>query len=724
MAPYKYRPLDSSKKEIRILHLLPGNHDDAIRLSMSNIQLQPPTIDPPPLDAKQMKELRASLPPFWEAHQTLEGRTIFYCKEEEEKKYSSWVHPNAPSHDQGSPTATIATPTGMPGFEAASYTWGLTKTVSVVEVMNDEPASTTTSTLDVGENLRTMLIHLRKPEITRSLWVDAICINQEDLVERGQQVKEMRKVYTFSSRVIVWLGESSEDSALALRTLVFIGKQVEFTADNYIIPAPGCAMRDWFEFRRPFDIEPQAWKAIAHLIKRPYFKRLWIVQEIQMANRHSIVQCGGEEISWYHMRRGLLRCAMATTGQHQFSPAESDSLFHVRNISTSLGADDIAALFVLAQGSECTDSRDRVFAILGLLPQSLAQRIVPQYSSTVHEVYMQAFLASVDATQRLSLLELADSHSSAENRPSWLPGLAHHTRVMYPGFASGPSAAQAAFDSPGELHVSGVFCDAVAAVQPAGANDVDAVYQYIQHSQLHAAQSCAYISPEEVTDACSWTASEGYLRDRWASLTHLPGLSDARNLFSRIAGGDSLKLSETHVFWYEQLLADIERKIMFVTTSGRIGCGHNGVQSGDKFYVLLGYAHAVLLRPVQFVTGVNSYKLVGSAYVDGFLEGEALLGSLPEPWRLIFREDEDRLREVFIPIYYNPLTEEETRHDPRLDALPPDWEEIGQEDETRQQIYVQHYRNKTTGGVINSDPRLLPDALKARGVPLETIVLV
>jgi hypothetical protein len=172
------------------------------------------------------------------------------------------------------------------------------------------------------------------------------------------------------------------------------------------------------------------------------------------------------------------------------------------------------------------------------------------------------------------------------------------------------------------------------------------------------------------------------------------------------------------------LLADIERKIMFVTTSGRIGCGHNGVQSGDRFYVLLGYAHAVLLRPVQFVTGVNSYKLVGSAYVDGFLEGEALLGSLPEPWRLIFREDEDRLREVFIPIYYNPLTEEETRHDPRLDALPPDWEEIGQEDETRQQIYVQHYRNKTTGGVINSDPRLLPDALKARGVPLETIVLV
>jgi hypothetical protein len=77
-----------------------------------------------------------------------------------------------------------------------------------------------------------------------------------------------------------------------------------------------------------------------------------------------------------------------------------------------------------------------------------------------------------------------------------------------------------------------------------------------------------------------------------------------------------------------------------------------------------------------------------------------------------------------MPLFYNLLTEEDTHHDPRLSVLPPEWEEIDQEDEVRLDVAVQHYRNKVTGGIINSDPRLSAGALKARGVPLETIVLV
>jgi hypothetical protein len=88
------------------------------------------------------------------------------------------------------------------------------------------------------------------------------------------------------------------------------------------------------------------------------------------------------------MRRGLIRCAMATWTQPHFSSAEKFGLIQVRDISITMKVIDTARLFGFAQGSESSDPRDRVFALLCLLPQPLAQRIGTNYSSTVEEVYM------------------------------------------------------------------------------------------------------------------------------------------------------------------------------------------------------------------------------------------------------------------------------------------------------------------------------------------------
>jgi hypothetical protein len=62
--------------------------------------------------------------------------------------------------------------------------------------------------------------------------------------------------------------------------------------------------------------------------------------------------------------------------------------------------------------------------------------------------------------------------------------------------------------------------------------------------------------------------------------------------------------------------------------------------------------------------------------------------------------------------------------DPRLEALPSEWEEVDKEDEARLRFHVQHHRNKVTGEIINSDPRLLPEALGVRGVQLDTFVMI
>jgi hypothetical protein len=82
--------------------------------------------------------------------------------------------------------------------------------------VGDPPAAT----LQVGQNLWSALRYIRRPEKSRVIWIDAICINQnDDDDERGEQVKRMADIYRWASRVVVWLGLPSNKSSLAMTTL-------------------------------------------------------------------------------------------------------------------------------------------------------------------------------------------------------------------------------------------------------------------------------------------------------------------------------------------------------------------------------------------------------------------------------------------------------------------------------------------------------------------------
>lgn len=96
-------------------------------------------------------------------------------------------------------------------FEALSYAWGSTK--KLVDVYVGE---TGCQTIQVTRNLADALPYLRHQEKPRVLWIDAICVNQQDLGERSSQVKRMPDIYSKATRV-VWLGLESKDSALALK---------------------------------------------------------------------------------------------------------------------------------------------------------------------------------------------------------------------------------------------------------------------------------------------------------------------------------------------------------------------------------------------------------------------------------------------------------------------------------------------------------------------------
>jgi hypothetical protein len=109
------------------------------------------------------------------------------------------------------------------------------------------------------------LRHLRRKDEPRTLWVDAPCINQDDTLEREEQVQRMEDIYRLDYRVIVWLGTEEDESSLALLTLGHLGAQVEVAMDGLKLPFPKAEQNTWFDesFDSPYD--PTAWKAISRL---------------------------------------------------------------------------------------------------------------------------------------------------------------------------------------------------------------------------------------------------------------------------------------------------------------------------------------------------------------------------------------------------------------------------------------------------------------------------
>lgn len=109
-----------------------------------------------------------------------------------------------------------------PPYEALSYAWGGAKPPFL------ESGIIEGSILPISSALSTALRHLRKSSEERLLWIDAICINQNDEKERSAQVNFMGEIYACAKRVVVWIGPSEGDSERAMRFFREIGRRKAF----------------------------------------------------------------------------------------------------------------------------------------------------------------------------------------------------------------------------------------------------------------------------------------------------------------------------------------------------------------------------------------------------------------------------------------------------------------------------------------------------------------
>jgi hypothetical protein len=115
-----------------------------------------------------------------------------------------------------------------PKFEAVSYTWGKSYGGRKIVVNKD-------SKLDITDNLHKALLRFRNSLGTRTLWVDALCINQNDIDERSTQVAFMGSIYETASKVLVWLGEYDMASHLDSWRMRLPHESIRFGHDRALI---------------------------------------------------------------------------------------------------------------------------------------------------------------------------------------------------------------------------------------------------------------------------------------------------------------------------------------------------------------------------------------------------------------------------------------------------------------------------------------------------------
>lgn len=101
-------------------------------------------------------------------------------------------------------TLAIATLSQGLRYEAVSYSWGTPSTKRTIYIEGQQ--------VRVRENLYDCLLRARSSLEVRVLWIDAICVNQADLREKGHQIHLMPKIFTNAERVLVWVGEAAHDS--------------------------------------------------------------------------------------------------------------------------------------------------------------------------------------------------------------------------------------------------------------------------------------------------------------------------------------------------------------------------------------------------------------------------------------------------------------------------------------------------------------------------------
>jgi hypothetical protein len=430
----------------------------------------------------------------------------------------------------------------------------------------------------VGCNLAAALEDLRCKETTRTLWIDAISINQEDPIERAHQVKHISQVYRWARRVVIWLGAETDTSTLAISTLDHLGKQLEVSSDHRRYRSPTATEKDWFRSICTLEFPDPTWRAIDALFQREWWERLWVWQESQLANSRTVVLAGRDNMLWQDLRKAII-CLRTKDFLSSSCPGLRERLQMIETMTLERSSVSLNLILNATRIRRCLEPKDKIYGILSIAGDMISRQIAPDYTerTNVADVYREVVELYTLQTQRLDLLASCEysDNKSTENLPSWVPDMnsARQTETLLPfQLVSGVSGAEATFTGDC-LRAAGSGVGVVDMVHGSFSHDNERAFQHLRN--LYSTWNLDRYGTSMDCDTLMRTVRVGYFDEGWSSFA-APTFASWKSDFVAAVSHDRWP-RHADFAWCLRL---VKGRSIFRTQDGRVGLGPSQARKG------------------------------------------------------------------------------------------------------------------------------------------------
>ena len=549
-----------------------------------------------------------------------------------------------------------------PIYEALSYTWGDNKRTKTIFIDAEE--------FPVTENLYQALQMLcsQSSSSPQSFWIDAICIDQSNTPERNAQVDIMGKIYKSAQHVVIWLGTATESDALGFKSMFELYTYMQSEArlkmwSQHPVQERAAALESFCGTHgTQWSPNGDAWKALGSVLERPWFKRIWILQEFVLARQATFI-CGEHTVNrdvpatvirtiWQAAYGSYLRLQEHPTTIGPIHAISSMATF--RDVVESQKQLQLITLMATTRDREATDSKDKVFALLSLATDTHDSSLHANYDLSLEEVLQKVvcfYLEKESSLDILSLVTYAEHRShDLSNAPSWIPDITQSGMLYRISLtATFPSRFHASKGTPCSfsllankrvLSLKGIFIDIINSVADCesfiksvnGTGSVEErlkVVSFFKECDTLASNQVQPYSTHELSEEVYWRTlvfnTDGnnqtpkseygmfYYAWRQALLLGLPVENapqgridtDGARQFGSLMGRTGFSITST----------------LCVTSKGFLGSPPLSTRVGDMICVLFGGNVPFVVRPCE---GTNEFILIGETYLHGFMQGEAL----------------------------------------------------------------------------------------------------
>ncbi|KAI3321654.1 hypothetical protein HD806DRAFT_545850 [Xylariaceae sp. AK1471] len=303
-------------------------------------------------------------------------------------------------------------------FWAMSYVWG-TYPSEIDPYYLDTPQGKILLNFSLYSALRAI-----RKDSTMFIWADGICINQNNPQEKALQISMLGEIFQAAEQVAAWLGHEYNGSQEAMRLL----SQIQ--TESPLRRTKSC---EWGPEKVPNARDP-VWKHINSLLRRPWFRRVWITQELVLPPK-VVLLCGRSELDWDQFFEALTICERECNRISCQNPEDirllpdagpAYALGLARHRQKSEGKRySLLKWFELFAHSAASMEVDKLFAFLGLAYDGDAEEFMPDYESSTEEVvrrYAKGFILRGQAMELLYRAGASKSYDFCSWIPRWTDG--------------------------------------------------------------------------------------------------------------------------------------------------------------------------------------------------------------------------------------------------------------------------------------------------------------